>query len=84
MYRRRYYPWRYKYFLDVTVPYLTEEKLYEIIDKCDEKQSYSPLIRMLGEVYSDMTSLSRSFLQSDINSPIDAILDKTGGKYFDF
>lgn len=64
---------------NVTVPYLTEERLYEIIDNCEEKQCYSPLIRMLGEVYSDMTSLSRSFLQNDVNSPIDAILDKTGG-----
>lgn len=79
MYRRRY-PWRYRYrLLDVTVPYLTEERLYEIIDKCEEKQCFAPLIRMLGEVYSDMTSLSKSFLQNDVNSPIDAILDKAGG-----
>ena len=60
--------------------YLTEEKLYEIIDDCESRDNYSPLIRILGEVYSDIASLSRSFLQNELNSPIDVMLDKAGGK----
>lgn len=61
------------------VPYLTEEILYEIIDECEGTCCYSRLIRTLGEVYSSIKSLSRSFLQTDLNSPIDIILDKTRG-----
>lgn len=67
-------------FLDDTIPYLTEELLYEIIDECEEHNNYSRLIRTLGEVYSDMNSLSRSFLMNETSSPLDVILDKAGGK----
>lgn len=71
------------YFIsDDSIPYLTEELLYEIIDECEEHNNYSRLIRTLGEVYSDMDSLSRSFLVNEVNSPLDAILDKAGGKFF--
>lgn len=68
------------YVLGESVMYLTEEKLYEIIDDCESRDNYSPLIRILGEVYSDIASLSRSFLQNELNSPIDVMLDKAGGK----
>lgn len=67
------------YFVGYTKPYLTEELLYEIIDDCEETKCYSRLIRTLGEVYSDISSLSRSFLQTDISSPIEAMLDRAGG-----
>lgn len=69
------------WFADDSIPYLTEELLYEIIDECEEQNNYSRLIRTLGEVYSDMDSLSRSFLVDDTSSPLDAILDKAGGKF---
>lgn len=59
---------------------LTEELLYEIIDECEEHNNYSRLIRTLGEVYSDVDSLSKSFLMSEDSSPLDAILDKAGGE----
>lgn len=65
-------------FLD-DIPYLTEDLLYEIIDECEEKDRYSKLIRTLGEVYSSIGSLAKSFPQTDINSPIDVMLDKAGG-----
>lgn len=68
------------FFLDESVPYLTEELLYEIIDECEEHNCYSRLIRTLGEVYSSIESLSKSFLESNANSPLDAILDRAGGK----
>lgn len=67
-------------FVDTTKPYLTEEMLLEIIDYCEEINCYSRLIRTLGEVYSDIDSLSRSFLQTDLSSPIDVMLDKSGGR----
>lgn len=68
-------------FTDDTTPYLTEELLYEVIDECEEHSNYSRLIRTLGEVYSDMDSLSRSFLVNESSSPLDAILDKAGGEF---
>lgn len=51
-------------FVD-SVPYLTEQRLYDIIDECEEQQNYSKLIRSLGEVYSNIESLAKSFLQED-------------------
>ncbi|XP_047121045.1 ubiquitin-protein ligase E3A isoform X1 [Schistocerca piceifrons] len=59
-----------------TVPYLTEEKLMEVIRKCKEADSYSLLIRTLGEVYSSIPSLSASFRKEHPDSPIDAVLEK--------
>ncbi|KAJ8984869.1 hypothetical protein NQ317_002708 [Molorchus minor] len=49
-------------FNSVPVPtYLTEQSLYEIIDECETNESYSPLIRTLGEIFSSIENLSRSF-----------------------
>ncbi|KAF5298616.1 hypothetical protein FQR65_LT09712 [Abscondita terminalis] len=61
-----------------TVSYLTEERLYEIMDECEEQQNYSRLIRTLGEVFSSIDSLSQSFLQTELNSPLD-VLEQSGG-----
>ncbi|KAK4883149.1 hypothetical protein RN001_006468 [Aquatica leii] len=61
-----------------SVSYLTEERLYEIIDDCEEQQNYSNLIRTLGEVFSSIDSLSNSFLLTELNSPID-VLEQSGG-----
>lgn len=69
--------------VEESVPYLTEDILYEIIDECEEHNCFSRLIRTLGEVYSSIESLSRSFLE-DVSSPLDTILDKAGGKYLLF
>ncbi|KAL1022069.1 hypothetical protein UPYG_G00021800 [Umbra pygmaea] len=46
------------------VNYLTEEKVYEILDICGEKQDYSPLIRVIGRVFSSAEGLVQSFRQS--------------------
>ncbi|KAF5287693.1 hypothetical protein FQA39_LY15793 [Lamprigera yunnana] len=54
-----------------SISYLTEERLYEIIDECEEQQNYSKLIRTIGEVYSSIDSLSISFVQSESISPVD-------------
>ncbi|KAL1508843.1 hypothetical protein ABEB36_003674 [Hypothenemus hampei] len=43
--------------------YLTEQALFEIIDECESSESYSPLIRTLGEIFSSIENLSRSFIQ---------------------
>ncbi|KAL0273410.1 UNVERIFIED_CONTAM: hypothetical protein PYX00_006078 [Menopon gallinae] len=63
-----------------TLPYLTEEKLIQIINTCQENNSYSLLIRTLGEVYSNPESLARSFLKSEPESPIEVMLEKAGEK----
>lgn len=49
-------------FKDVT--YLTEEKVYEILDICGEKEDYSPLIRVIGRVFSSAEGLVQSFRRS--------------------
>lgn len=46
------------------VTYLTEEKVYEILDLCSEKEDYSPLIRVIGRVYSSAEGLVQSFRRS--------------------
>lgn len=46
-------------FKDVT--FLTEEKVYEILDICGEKEDYSPLIRVIGRVFSSAEGLVQSF-----------------------
>ncbi|XP_041822035.1 ubiquitin-protein ligase E3A [Chelmon rostratus] len=43
------------------VNYLTEEKVYEILDICGEKEDYSPLIRVIGRVFSSAEGLVQSF-----------------------
>ncbi|XP_013882444.1 ubiquitin-protein ligase E3A, partial [Austrofundulus limnaeus] len=43
------------------VNYLTEEKVYEILDICGEKEDYSPLIRVIGRVFSSSEGLVQSF-----------------------
>ncbi|KAJ8914588.1 hypothetical protein NQ315_017293 [Exocentrus adspersus] len=54
----------------VPVPqFLTEQSLYDIIDECESNDSYSPLIRTLGEVFSSIENLSKSFLQTELSSP---------------
>ncbi|XP_034410940.1 ubiquitin-protein ligase E3A isoform X2 [Cyclopterus lumpus] len=46
------------------VNYLTEDKVYEILDICGEKEDYSPLIRVLGRVFSSAEGLVQSFRRS--------------------
>lgn len=48
----------------VDVNYLTEEKVYEILDICGEKEDYSPLIRVIGRVFSSAEGLVQSFRRS--------------------
>ncbi|XP_057670032.1 ubiquitin-protein ligase E3A isoform X1 [Diorhabda carinulata] len=43
--------------------YLTEQALYDIIDECEANNSYSPLIRTVGEIFSSIENLSKSFPQ---------------------
>lgn len=43
------------------INYLTEEKVYEILDICGEKEDYSPLIRVIGRVFSSAEGLVQSF-----------------------
>ncbi|CAL8291071.1 unnamed protein product [Lota lota] len=49
-------------FKDVT--FLTEEKVYEILGLCAEKDDYSPLIRVIGRVFSSAEGLVQSFRRS--------------------
>uniref|UniRef100_A0A8P0T5N8 Ubiquitin-protein ligase E3A n=1 Tax=Canis lupus familiaris TaxID=9615 RepID=A0A8P0T5N8_CANLF len=46
-------------FRDVT--YLTEETVYEILELCREREDYSPLIRVIGRVFSSAEALVQSF-----------------------
>uniref|UniRef100_A0A8C7XIV4 Ubiquitin-protein ligase E3A n=1 Tax=Oryzias sinensis TaxID=183150 RepID=A0A8C7XIV4_9TELE len=48
----------------VDVSYLTEEKVYEILGMCGEKEDYSPLIRVIGRVFSSAEGLVQSFRRS--------------------
>ncbi|KAJ8958329.1 hypothetical protein NQ318_017475 [Aromia moschata] len=61
--------------------YLTEQSLYDIIDDCEANDSYSPLIRTLGEIFSSIENLSRSFLQNEANTPteVTSTIENTGG-----
>ncbi|XP_012279942.1 ubiquitin-protein ligase E3A isoform X2 [Orussus abietinus] len=59
------------------VPYLTEAKLLDIIERCKSEGSYSLLIRTLGEVFSTADNLSCSFQKSEkTDSPLAALLDR--------
>lgn len=48
-----------KDFKDVI--YLTEEKVYEIYEFCRESEDYSPLIRVIGRIFSSAEALVLSF-----------------------
>ncbi|XP_049820248.1 ubiquitin-protein ligase E3A isoform X2 [Aethina tumida] len=50
--------------------YLNEQILMDLIDDCKRNDNFSPLIRTLGEIFSNIECLSRSFLQTD-----DSLLD---------
>lgn len=41
--------------------YLTEEIVYEILELCREREDYSPLIRVIGRVFSSAEALVQSF-----------------------
>ncbi|KYN30806.1 Ubiquitin-protein ligase E3A [Trachymyrmex septentrionalis] len=57
--------------------YLTEVKLLDIIEKCKAEDSYSLLIRTLGEVFSSGKALSLSFQKTEKNnSPLTALLER--------
>lgn len=43
------------------VNYLTEEKTYEILELCREREDYSPLIRVIGRVFSSAEAMVQSF-----------------------
>lgn len=47
------------WFADVT--YLTEDVVYEILELCREREDYSPLIRVIGRVFSSAEALVQSF-----------------------
>nr|CAD7264827.1 unnamed protein product [Timema shepardi] len=61
------------------IAFLTEEKLISILETCRQENSYSLLIRTLGEVFSSVDSLSRSFQRTGPESPLEAMLDKASG-----
>ncbi|XP_015119706.1 ubiquitin-protein ligase E3A [Diachasma alloeum] len=59
------------------VPYLTEAKLLDIIERCKSEGNYSLLIRTLGEVFSSAEALSKSFQKTEkTDSPLSALLDR--------
>lgn len=43
------------------VSFLSEEKVYEILELCREREDYSPLIRVIGRVFSSAEALVQSF-----------------------
>lgn len=58
-------------------PYLTEDKLLDIITKCKAESSYSLLIHTLGEIFSSAKALSLSFQKTEkSDSPLAALLDR--------
>ncbi|KAK6637179.1 hypothetical protein RUM44_007593 [Polyplax serrata] len=61
-------------------PFLTEQKLLNIIKTCEVEDSYCQLIRAIGEVYSNPESLAQSFLRTEPESPIEVMLEKAGVK----
>ncbi|XP_014676570.1 PREDICTED: ubiquitin-protein ligase E3A-like [Priapulus caudatus] len=44
------------------IPFLTEESMYEVLQRCEQQNNYSELIRTIGHVFSDPAVLNRSFL----------------------
>ncbi|CAH0558670.1 unnamed protein product [Brassicogethes aeneus] len=57
--------------------FLNENILMDLIADCKKKENFSPLIRTLGEIFSSIECLSRSFLQTDIFSETNTNKSKT-------
>uniref|UniRef100_A0A8C7LVR4 Ubiquitin-protein ligase E3A n=1 Tax=Oncorhynchus mykiss TaxID=8022 RepID=A0A8C7LVR4_ONCMY len=51
------------------VHYLTEEKVYEILSICEGKKDYSPLIRVIGRIFSNADGLVQSFRKDKEQHP---------------
>ncbi|XP_071018219.1 ubiquitin-protein ligase E3A-like isoform X2 [Oncorhynchus clarkii lewisi] len=51
------------------VRYLTEEKVYEILSICEGKKDYSPLIRVIGRIFSNADGLVQSFRKDKEQHP---------------
>ncbi|XP_071011083.1 ubiquitin-protein ligase E3A-like isoform X2 [Oncorhynchus clarkii lewisi] len=51
------------------VHYLTEEKVYEILSICEGKKDYSPLIRVIGRIFSSADGLVQSFRKDKEQHP---------------
>ncbi|XP_045553458.1 ubiquitin-protein ligase E3A isoform X3 [Salmo salar] len=51
------------------VHYLTEEKVYEILSICEGKEDYSPLIRVIGRIFSSADGLVQSFRKDKEQHP---------------
>ncbi|XP_052324208.1 ubiquitin-protein ligase E3A-like isoform X4 [Oncorhynchus keta] len=51
------------------VHYLTEEKVYEILSICEGKKDYSPLIRVIGRIFSSADGLVQSFRKDEEQHP---------------
>ncbi|XP_064808775.1 ubiquitin-protein ligase E3A-like [Oncorhynchus masou masou] len=51
------------------VRYLTEEKVYEILSICEGKEDYSPLIRVIGRIFSSADGLVQSFRKDKEQHP---------------
>ncbi|XP_063057582.1 ubiquitin-protein ligase E3A [Engraulis encrasicolus] len=51
------------------VNYLTEEKVCEILEVCEEKKDYTPLVRAVGKVFTYSECLMRSFRKVKSEAP---------------
>uniref|UniRef100_A0A4W5KH57 Uncharacterized protein n=1 Tax=Hucho hucho TaxID=62062 RepID=A0A4W5KH57_9TELE len=51
------------------VHFLTEEKVYEILSICEGKEDYSPLIRVIGRIFSSADGLVQSFRKDKEQHP---------------
>nr|XP_054754415.1 ubiquitin-protein ligase E3A-like [Lytechinus pictus] len=47
------------------ISFLTEAKIMEIISECVESNKFSPLVRVIGQVFSCWQSLNKSFLRTE-------------------
>uniref|UniRef100_A0A673WBT5 Ubiquitin-protein ligase E3A n=1 Tax=Salmo trutta TaxID=8032 RepID=A0A673WBT5_SALTR len=56
-------------YLFPEVHYLTEEKVYEILSICEGKEDYSPLIRVIGRIFSSADGLVQSFRKDKEQHP---------------
>ncbi|KAM6963121.1 ubiquitin-protein ligase E3A-like [Aplochiton taeniatus] len=50
------------------VHYLTEDKVYEILSFCQANDDYSPLVRVIGKVFSNADALAESFRKPEHRS----------------
>lgn len=57
------------------LPYLDESSLNKLIDHCKKTESFAPLIRNLGQIFSSRESLAKSF-QRQPSTHIDEMLRK--------